>query len=67
MKTLDTSKLTKQQERQLHETGSAYREVVDRLYALQEWAGMSQDWVQETATAIAKDVEKTTGIDLGEL
>jgi hypothetical protein len=59
--------LTPQQQRQLHEAGAAYREVVDRLYALQEWAGMSQDWVQETATQISKEVQDTTGIDLGEL
>lgn len=64
---LNTSNLTPQQQRQLHEAGRAYRELVDKLYELQEWAGMTQEWVQETATEISNQVEDTTGIDLGEL
>ena len=64
---MNTSNLTPQQQRQLHEAGRSYRELVDKLYQLQEWAGMSEDWVQETATQISKEVQDTTGIDLGEL
>ena len=67
IKRMNTTNLTPQQQRQLHEAGRAYRELVDKLYELQEWAGMPQDWVQETATEISKKVEDTTGIDIGEL
>lgn len=46
--------------------GKAMQEITDRLYILQEKAGLSEDWVQEKATELQQEFEKATGIDLGE-
>ena len=44
----------------------AMQEITDRLYTLQQYAGLTEDWVQQTSTEIQHEFEKATGIDLGE-
>jgi hypothetical protein len=68
------TKLTNEQH---HAAGKAMQEIIDRLYILQEnagtpeewvqdYAGLSIDWVQEKATELQQEFKKATGIDLGE-
>jgi len=51
---------------QHYEAGKAMQEITDRLYTLQQLAGLPQEWVQEKATELQHDFQEKTGIDLGE-
>lgn len=51
---------------QHYEAGKALQEITDRLYTLQQLAGLPQEWVQEKATELEQEFKAKTGIDLGE-
>lgn len=51
---------------QHHKAGKAYLEIVDNLYTIQEIAGLTQEWVQETANDITHQFEAKTGVDLSD-
>lgn len=53
-------------DREIANLATAYREAVDKLYAIAEWSKLGDDWVYETAQTIRTEIEQKTGLNMDE-